>query len=100
MTRVLRLQNIATIAGLGMLALGCTGSVGDTPGGGGSTPGGTGPGGTSNPGGAGPGQGGGLGGAVNPSMLPSDAMSVPDVVHVRRLTTAEYVNTVRDLLGL
>jgi hypothetical protein len=101
MTRILRLQNIATIAGLGMMALGCTGSVGDGPGGG-DTPGGTGPGGagTSNPGGGGPGSGGGLGGAVNPSMLPSDAMSVPDVVRVRRLSTREYVNTIRDLLGV
>src|SRR2546421_9555797 len=88
MTRRLRLQTIAGFIGLGLLALGCTGSVG------GDAPPGRDPGGNPTPGK--PGGGGG----VNPGVLPSDAKSEPGTVPLKRLNQLEYVNTVRDLLGL
>jgi hypothetical protein len=99
MTRSLRLWSVAYV---GLMALGCTGSVMDQTGGA-PTPSGTQPGGGNQPGGS----NGGGGGATNPgsptvpgAALPSDADTVPGTAPLRRLSRLEYVNTIRDLLGI
>jgi hypothetical protein len=90
------------ILGVSLLGLGCTGSVGDAkgpgPGGGPGDPGGNGgppmtPGGNGGP--PGPADPG-----APPGTLPSDDTTVPGTAPLRRLTRLEYVNTVRDLLGI
>ncbi len=113
---------LTTSLALALGAAGCTGNIGDQPGGpsgmgpgpstpggttpggttpGGTTPGGTAPGGTT-PGGTTPGgttQGGTTPGGVAPGggeVIPAQAGHIP----MRRLTRTQYNNTIHDLLGI
>jgi hypothetical protein len=74
------------------LGAGCTGSVLGTPGGGTQTPG---------PTGGGPAGTGGSGGVSQPPPAPPPPVAgfVPAAATLRRLTRAQYLNSVRDLLG-
>ena len=111
------------LIGVALFGLGCTGTIDagppdpnqppgmgnpgpgnpgpGTPGPGNPGPGNPGPGnpgpGNPGPGPGNPGPGPGMGPGGRP--LPSDAMSVPGVAPLRRLTRFEYENTLRDLLG-
>src|SRR5256885_5359271 len=98
----------------GAVSLGCSGTIGGAesqstdPGGASHDP--SKPGKPGTPGNVGPGTGGpsdGTGGATSmtpPVVTPpgplDDAKTVPGVAPLRRLTTLEYNNTIRDLLGI
>jgi hypothetical protein len=114
---MIRALRVSCLLWAPLIGLGCTGAVGPElhdpglpgpaaggprPGGGGSPGGAPGPG---NPGGAPPGPGQQPPPGPAPVMPPgpgalSDLMSVPAPAPLRRLTKAEYDNTLRDLLGV
>jgi hypothetical protein len=88
---------LGSLAAIGILALGCTGSVGgkDSPGGAGS------PGGGPRPGtGSTPGNGGGSNLPPPAPVNPAETTNLAGPQHLRRLTLLEYGNTIRDLLGV
>jgi hypothetical protein len=89
---MLRPLSYVGVVGVAVLALGCTGSIGEGAGLGPNPDPGSGrqpPGSVTPPPNAPP-----------PGALPSDADTVPGAAPLRRLTRFEYENTVRDLLGL